>query len=440
MQRLDVTHWLFASAISTLVLALTFGGADQAAGDPAIQLSALLTLGLSWPRLRCTSLTPMARVAIVLAAAAVALPLAQLLPLPAAIANTLPGRAAINNELVGVGADIASHPSLSPDLTERSLWGLLPGLALFAAGLALPPVGRQRLLAAIVIFALFSVVLGLAQIAGGPASPLRFYRPTHAGDAVGFFANRNHFASLLYVALALTVGLLAMYWRRGGGLRPHAALGATAVVLCLIGLGLARSRMGLLLGMFALLGAAAILLSAASHGRAVRRWLLLTTLIGVLAVVQIGLYGILNRLEIDPLQDARWTFFSNTHSLAAHYAPVGSGFGTFSHAYQSTQAPAQQQSFYVNHAHNDYLELALEGGWLAIAWAVAFVTWWLWCTWAAWRHPTNGHNLARAASLALLLLMLHAVVDYALRTSAMLAVAGLLCATATTNRRSASLT
>jgi O-antigen ligase len=251
---------------------------------------------------------------------------------------------------------------------------------------------------------------------------------------VGFFANRNHFASLLYVALALTVGLLAMYWRRGG-LRPYAALGATAVVFCLIGLGLARSRMGLALGMFALLGAAAILLSAASHGRAVRRWLLLTTVIGVLAVVQISLYGILSRLETDPLQDARWTFFSNTRALAAHYAPAGSGFGTFSHAYQSTQTPAQQQSFYVNHAHNDYLELALEGGWLAIAWAVAFMAWWLWCTWAAWRRPANGHNLARAASLALLLLMLHAVIDYALRTSAMLAVAGLLCATVTTYRQ-----
>lgn len=438
LQELDATHWLFASAIGTLLLALTFGGADHTAADPAVQLSALLTLGLAWPQLRGASLSPMARVAIVLAVTAVAWHLAQLLPLPAAIAKALPGRAAITDELVGIGAGIASHASIAPALTERSLWGLLPGLALLCAGLALPPVGRQRLLATIVVFALFSIVLGLAQIAGGPASPLRFYRPTHAGDAVGFFANRNHFASLLYVALALTAGLLAMHWRRSGGQRPYAVLGATTLVFCLTGLGLARSRMGLALGMFALAGAAAILLSAASEGRAVRRWLVLTTVIGLLAVVQIGLYGILNRFETDPLQDARWTFFSNTQRLAAQYAPVGSGFGTFSHAYQSAQTPAQQQSFYVNHAHNDYLELALEGGWPAIGWAVAFVAWWLWCTWTAWRRPANGHTLARAASLALLLLMLHAVVDYALRTSAMLAVAGLLCATVTINRRSSS--
>jgi O-antigen ligase len=439
MQHLDATHWLFASAVSTLLLALTFGGADQTAGDPAIQLSALITLGLAWHRLRNTSLTPMARAGIVLAAAAVALPLAQLLPLPATIANALPGRAAISSELVGIGADIASHVSLSPTLTERSLWALLPGLALFCAGLGLPPAARQRLLATVVIFALVSVVLGLAQLAGGPASPLRFYRPTHAGDAVGFFANRNHFASLLYVALVLTAGLLAVYWRRGAGSRPYAALGAAAVVFCLTGLALARSRMGLALGMLALLGAAAILLSAASHGQAVRRWLLVTTLIGTLAVVQIGLYGILSRLETDPLQDARWTFFANTHSLAARYTPLGSGFGTFSHAYQSATPPAQQQSFYVNHAHNDYLELALEGGWPAKGWAMAFVAWWLWCTWTAWRRPAKDHTLARAASLALLLLMLHAVVDYALRTSAILAVAGLLCATVTINRRISSI-
>lgn len=440
MQRLDASSWLLASAISTLVLALTFGGGDQTAGDPAIQLSALVTLGLSWHRLRSVFLTPMARAGIALAFAAVALPLAQLLPLPTVIAVALPGRHAISSELFGVGAGIASHLSLSPALTERSLWGLMPGLALFFSGLGLPPAGRQRLLATVVIFALVSVVLGLAQLAGGPASSLRFYRPTHAGDAVGFFANRNHFASLLYVALVLTAGLLAVYWRRGGGSRQYAALGAAAVVFCLTGLALARSRMGLALGMLALLGAAGILVSATSYGRAVRRWVVLTGLIGILAVVQIGLYGILSRLETDPLQDARWEFFASTHRLAAHYAPIGSGFGTFSHAYQSSTPPAQQQSFYVNHAHNDYLEVAVEGGWPAIGWAIALVVWWLWCTWAAWRQPVNGHTLARAASLALLLLMLHAVIDYALRTSAMLAVAGLLCATMTTNRPTTSIT
>jgi O-antigen ligase len=429
LQKTNAAQWLPASAVCTLGLALTLGGAARSPGDFVVELSALLTLGLACRVLPRTPLTPAARGGIILAAVAFALPLVQLLPLPASLAGALPGRADLARELASIGADGLSHASLATTLTERSLWALLPGVALFAAGLALPPAWRQRLLALVVTFALASVVLGFAQVAGGPNSSLRFYEFTHATDAVGFFANRNHFASLLYVALVLGVSLLAVHWRRGTSRPLHGALGATVVVFCLVGLGLARSRMGLLLGMLAMVGAAAILTASSSAtGRVARRWALATTTIGVLAVVQISLYGILNRLQADPLDDARWTFFANTRALATAYAPVGSGLGTFVAAYQSSQTPQQQQSFFANHAHNDYLELALETGWPAIGWMVAFALWWLWCTVAAWRHTSSSALLARGASLALGLLMLHATVDYALRTEAMLAVAGLLCA------------
>ena len=429
MKQLNSPRLLPITAAGTLLLALVLGGAAGSPGDFVVQLSALLTLGVAVQALPGAPLTPAARIGIIFAGAALALPLAQLIPLPAAVASVLPGRAGLASELAGIEAAGLSHASLAPTFTERSLWALVPGVALFAAGLALPPVWRQRLLATVVTFALASVILGLAQIAGGPNSPLRFYALTNTADAVGFFANRNHFASLLYVALALGVSLLAVHWRRGSNRRLHGALGATVVVFCLVGLGLARSRMGLLLGMLAMVGAAAILISSSSStGRAARRWTLVTATIGVLAVVQISLYGILNRLEADPLDDARWTFFANTRALAAHYAPLGSGLGTFVSAYQSGQTPQQQESFYVNHAHNDYLELALEAGWPAIGWMVAFALWWLWCTFAAWRHTSGAALLARGASLGLGLLMLHATVDYALRTEAVLAVAGLLCA------------
>lgn len=429
VQQINAARLLPVTAAGTLLLALMLGGAANSPGDFVVELSALLTVGLALWALPDTLLTPAARGGIVLAGAALALPLLQLLPLPAAMAGALPGRAALAGELAGIQAAGLSHASLAPTSTERSLWALLPGIALFAAGLALPPLWRRRLLAVVVGFTLASVVLGLAQIGGGPGSPLRFYRPTHATDAVGFFANRNHFASLLYVALVLGVSLLAVHWRRGTNRRLHGALGAIVMVFCLMGLGLARSRMGLLLGMLATLGSAGILIGSSSGGgRAARRWALATITIGALAVVQISLYGILNRLQADPLDDARWSFFANTRALAAGYAPVGSGLGTFVSAYQSGQTPQQQESFYVNHAHDDYIELALEAGWPAIVWLAALALWWLWCTVIAWRHTSSGALLGRGASLGLALLMLHATVDYALRTEAMLAVAGLLCA------------
>ena len=49
---------------------------------------------------------------------------------------------------------------------------------------------------------------------------------------------------------------------------------------------------------------------------------------------------------------------------------VGAGPGT------STTDPATIERTYVNHAHNDYLELALEGGIPAIVLMLLFLAWW----------------------------------------------------------------
>lgn len=43
-----------------------------------------------------------------------------------------------------------------------------------------------------------SVLLGFLQVAQGPSSPLRLFEFTNLTEAVGFFANRNHFSALLY--------------------------------------------------------------------------------------------------------------------------------------------------------------------------------------------------------------------------------------------------
>ena len=52
--------------------------------------------------------------------------------------------------------------------------------------------GRHRTVGIIGVF------VGLFQVAGGPESPLRYFEITNPTEAVGFFANRNHFAALLY--------------------------------------------------------------------------------------------------------------------------------------------------------------------------------------------------------------------------------------------------
>ena len=54
---------------------------------------------------------------------------------------------------------------------------------------------------------LISVLIGLIQVAQGERSPLRFFEFTNPTEAVGFFANRNHFAALIYCLM-----LFALAW------------------------------------------------------------------------------------------------------------------------------------------------------------------------------------------------------------------------------------
>jgi hypothetical protein len=100
--------------------------------------------------------------------------------------------------------------SLSPNQTWLSALSLIPPLAIFLATLLLPYRERRWLSLVFLAVGVLSVFVGLIQVAQGPESPLRFFAYTNLTEAVGFFANRNHFAALLY---ALIMFAAALYMR-----------------------------------------------------------------------------------------------------------------------------------------------------------------------------------------------------------------------------------
>lgn len=147
----------------------------------------------------------------------------------------------------------------------------------------------------------------------------------------------------------------------------------------------------------------------------------------------------MERFATDPLADARVTFAHNTWAAIKAFLPFGSGVGTFPVVYPSFEQPTDLATFYVNRAHNDVLETLLEAG-LASALLMAwFALWLLSALFMAWRgsatslahldhtHPMDD-RLRRAAATALLLLALHSIVDYPLRTGAIMVVAAFCCA------------
>jgi O-antigen ligase len=88
---------------------------------------------------------------------------------------------------------------------------------------------------------------------------------------------------------------------------------------------------------------------------------------------------------------------------------------------------------YVNHAHNDWLEIWLEGGFLALAVLVAFLIWFVFASFGAWRAPLDrgralDRALPQAASIVVILVLLHSAVDYPLRTTALMTLFAFCCA------------
>jgi O-antigen ligase len=442
----NAVFWLTGGVLSASIL---LGGGTHSGflSDAVLQLISVpllwaaiaqLTDGRSIPHLKW----PLAFVATV-----VVLPAAQLVPLPAALWTQLPGRDVISETYALLGKARPMLPlTMSPAATWLGGLALLPPLAVFLGSLALDYRQRRAISLVIVVMGVISVLIGLMQLAGGPNSALRFYEITNRTEAVGFFANRNHFAALLYSAM-----LFSVFWLADAtikiGLKPRRAADSSAVLLLaaamiafatlLVGQLMARSRAGLMLSIVSLFGGLAIGIGdrrTRLFGVNSAKFLICATAVTIVFSLQFTLYRILERFGLDLVADARIVIARNTITAANAYMPFGSGLGTFVQVYQLFEKPADIAVAYANHAHNDLLELWLEAGVPGLALIVVFLGWMARRTFAVWfgedlnRIPDIDRGLMRAASIVIALLLAHSLVDYPLRTSAMMAVAAFAAA------------
>lgn len=424
----------FPLAVALLVSALLFGGGQGTLGDTFCQLLALALIGLSLWR---HAAVPDARLPPLawLAALPLLLPLLQLLPIPQVLWLWPQERVDIAAELATAGVDPASRASLVPMATERALAWLLPLVAMFLAGLQLDLRRRTTLLATFVAIASVAVVLGLAQLAGGEGSALRFYRITNFNGAVGFFANSNHNA--MFMAASLPFVVVGCGWwlsrRREAGASEllWAVAGLGLATLMIIGIAMTTSRAGVGLGMLGLLLALVAVLRFRRGGGA-RRWWPTVLGVGAVLAVQVVLLAVLQLALEGRALDERYRFTPITLEAAQAHAPLGTGLGGFRAAFETFDDVAPGD-VYANHAHNDYAELWLEGGWLALLIALPLLAAFLRAAWLAWRPgapkgEAAGRLVQQAASIAIALVLVHSLVDYPLRTSAHLALFGLMAA------------
>lgn len=421
-------------AIVYLVLCLLLGGASAAGAvaNAIIQmLSILVILLLLWTRRFV--LPAEARPLAWIVGLFLLLNLLMLVPLPAELWESLPFRDEIAEALQLIGAGGVSLPtSLAPAATVASLLWLLPPVAMFLLAVTLPWDERRNLCATIVVLAVISIVLGVFQLAGGPESALRFYEITNKGSPVGFFANINHQATLILAALACAAVMATQFAARSDrSKRSGGLIIASAFSLFLIaGIALSGSMAGY--GLFVPTAFASLLIyRRAVTGAIGAGW---KAALVVLLVIFVGfaLFGPVSQQSLSEKFSARpasrGEIAANTIEAIGQSFPVGTGLGTFAAVYRRGEDPRVASNQFVNHAHNDYLEAALELGLPAVLLIAAFLIWWLRRSVLAWNGDLRGANVARAGSVIVGIVLMHSLVDYPVRTSAIAVVFALACA------------
>jgi O-antigen ligase len=439
------TDRLFPACIALMVACLLLGGGTRAGflSDAIIQLAAIPVLLMGLYRLPDLPSARHLRWPLLFCLAMVLVPVLQLIPLPPSVWTALPTGEAAAETFQLLGRELPWMPlSASPDATWLSLLSLLPPLAIFLSTAVLGYRERRALSLILLAVGLISVFLGLAQVAEGPASSLRFFEVTNPSEAVGFFANRNHFSAALYAftmfAAAWTVEAATPSGEAGAQLdtRWIVSLVAsfTVLVILVAAQAIARSRAGLGLTIVALLAAMALAFCDRRNSTGVTpaRLMLAAIALAMVFAAQFALYRVLERFADDPLKDSRLTLTRVTAEAAQRYMPFGSGMGTFVPVYALQQRPEDAPyEAYANRAHNDFAELWLETGVPGLALMAIFLVWLVVRVLQVWRRsaPVSEIDLsiARAATVVIALLLAHSAVDYPLRTGAMMAILAFAC-------------
>lgn len=327
---------------------------------------------------------------------AIALNILQIVPLPAVILDGLKPELLLGDPWVGESR--FRFISVGVGRTIESLLYLLAAAAFFLAVLRL----RAEQVSALLPFFFIGV------ICNGLAGAIQYSLSDHAAIVgllpftinAGLFANANHFSALLFVSIPFVV-----YY---GLVRGHLLSGFFGLIALLLLLLAAGSRAGVLIGL-AITVLSVIFLSARSRASGFGVLLIFITL----SIYTISAWTKLDAQALDPAF-GRGEFARTTIEGIKDNWATGIGFGNFQKAYQIYERADMIFREYVNHAHNEYLEIAFEGGVPAILLMTGYFVLLFAALVRVRRDP-----LQKAAFLSVSFLLIHSLVDYPLRTGAL---------------------
>jgi hypothetical protein len=428
----------FSAGIALLLASPLMRGGNRYAALIALEIIGLLILAAIGARHALAQpaiAMPLTRPFWALLLSPLFLGLIQLTPLPIGLWSALPGHDVYAQALGQAGVATGSwRPlSLNPDATVGSLLAAIPIVAAFLLGHLATLTQLRGLLRAVAVLALAEVMLGLLQVSGGERSPFFFGIMTY-GPPVGTFANRNHFANYLALALAGYVWLAFESIRYGrvksGGItfgsRHRTALWAIGGLVLVLGVLMSRSRGAAVFGLpMAFAGVALVSLRMKGWSRS--SWIAVgaaVLLVGGAAAL-VGFDAVTSRVSGEQLASSanfRGELARTSLQGAMAFWPWGAGWGTYDSVYPRFQ-PGSIAGF-ANHAHEDYVEMLFEGGIFFVLLAAVF----------AWLAAGRARRLiaivreerkldrecmaAAICGLGLLGLLAHSLVEFNLRIPA----------------------
>lgn len=388
----------------------------------------------------------------------------QLIPMPPALWTSLPGHAGFAQAANLQGLAQPWRPiSVAPDLTLNSIFALLPAIAtilFFGQSTA-----EQRRAAFIVVLGVVGVSLlfGVLQIASPLGGALYFYRPTSLELPVGLFANRNHQAAFLACGIVVAAGWSCLPAEQRGTSRPGRVVlmparqwFALALSILFFALILVTgSRSGMAVGLAAsMLSIGLILNGRRSQGRRISTRVRVGVGIGgALAIMlMLALFAIVGRASSlsrlasggESVSELRLTAWPVMRGMLERYFPFGAGFGTFDKTFRMAEPDQLLALGYFNHAHNDILELVLNGGVGMGLLIVGFALWYVMRVRTLWTSRKSAQatqwSIAYVGLSVVLILVLASVTDYPVRTPLLTAFFTLACCWAVYDLTPARLT
>ena len=311
--------------------------------------------------------------------------------------------------------------SLSSYGSLATLLCVIPPLAMFIAVVRFDSYHPGWLAAALLAGTGGGILLGALQAMNpGTASQWYLYPQTNVGRAVGFFANASHMAILLIVTVPFAAAIAAAGQSRS--MQRYSALIAILVaitILLVVGVALNGSLAGYLLIAPVIVASTLIVLPRRSR---FRRPLAATAGLGAVAAIAIlatlSLGSVLISHNASTSFQSRSEILATTGKAVGDFMPWGSGLGSFAKVYRLYERPAVVTDEYVVHAHNDYVELALELGVAGVVLIALFLAWWGGAVWRAWKR-SEVSPFAFAGAIASATILLHSLVEFPLRTAAM---------------------